>query len=83
MSPSQISRWKRGQEPDPENADRLAALALVVEMLTRWLGVEVIEGWLNGPNAHLGGRTPKYVLHRGQLAEAIGAVEALKAGVFA
>lgn len=83
VSPSQITRWRRGQEPDPENADRLAALALVIEMLTRIVHVDVIEEWLTGANAHLAGRTPTYLLRRGRLAEVIGAVEALKAGTFA
>lgn len=83
VSPAQVSRWRRGQAPDADNADRLATLALVVEMLMRCLHVDVIEEWLNGPNAHVGGRTPTYLLRRGQLAEVIGAVEALKSGVFA
>jgi transcriptional regulator with XRE-family HTH domain len=83
VSPSQVSRWRRGQAPDMENADRLAGLALVVEMLSRWLSTEVIEEWLTGPNAHLDGRTPAYHVRRGQLAEVVGAVEAMKAGTFA
>jgi transcriptional regulator with XRE-family HTH domain len=83
VSPSQVSRWRRGQAPDMENADRLAGLALVVEMLSRWLSTEVIEEWLTGPNAHLGDRTPAYHVRRGQLAEVVGAVEAMKAGTFA
>lgn len=83
VSPSQITRWRKGQVPDPLNADRLAALALVVEMLGRWLDRDVIEDWLLGPNAHLSDRTPAYVLGQGRVADAIAAVEAMKAGVFA
>ncbi len=83
MSPSQISRWRRGQTPDPENADRLAGLSLVVEMLLRWLEPEVVEEWLTGTNSHLGGGTPAWFVRRGQIAEVVGAVEAMKAGVFA
>lgn len=83
VSPAQVSRWRRGQAPDPANADRLGTLALVVEMLTRSLHPAVIEDWLMGANAHLDGRTPGYLLRHGQFAEVIAAVEALKAGVFA
>ena len=83
VSPSQLSRWRRGQVPDAENADRLAGLALVVEMLWRWLDPAAIEGWLGGVNAHLGDRSPVYLIRRGQVADVIGAIEAEKAGVYA
>lgn len=83
VSPSQVTRWRQGQTPDPLNADRLAALALVVEMLTRWLSTEVIEDWIRGPNEHLEGRAPAYLIERGQIADVVGAVEAMKGGVFA
>lgn len=83
VSPSQVSRWRGGQTPDPENADRVAALALVVEMLLRWLDATLVEGWLLGPNAHLADRTPAYLIRKGRLAEVLGAAEALKAGIYA
>ena len=83
VSHSQVSRWKRGQRPDRENADRLAGLALVVEMLLRWLDADIIEEWLTGPNAHLNGATPSYCIQRSQLAEVVGAAQAMKTGVFA
>ena len=83
VSPSQVSRWRRGQLPDPDNADRLAGLALVVEMLARWLHPDTVEDWLNGANAHLDGRTPAYLVRHGRLADVIGAVEAEKTGTFA
>lgn len=82
VSPSQVSRWRRGQRPDPDNADRLGGLALVVEMLARWLHPETIEGWLKGPNLHLDDRSPAHVLRRGRVADVIGALEAEKAGAF-
>ena len=53
VSHSQVSRWKQGQRPDRDNADHLAGLALVVEMLLRWLDADIIEEWLTGANAHL------------------------------
>ena len=83
VSHSQVSRWKQGQRPDRENADRLAGLALVVEMLLRWLDADIIEEWLTGANAHLDGAAPSYFIQRSQLAKVVGAVEAMKAGVFA
>jgi uncharacterized protein (DUF2384 family) len=83
VSPSQLTRWRQDQAPDAENADRLAGLALVMEMLLRWLEPEAVEGWLEGPNAHLGDRSPAYLLKQGQVADVIGAIEAGKAGVYA
>jgi transcriptional regulator with XRE-family HTH domain len=83
VSPSQITRWRRGQTPHPDHADQLAALALVVEMLTRSLHPDVIEGWLYGPNAHLADRSPVYMLGIHQLGAVVGAVETMKAGTFA
>ena len=83
VSHSQVSRWRQGQRPDRENADRLAGLALVVEMLLRWLDADIVEEWLTGANAHLDGATPSYFIQRSQLAEVVGALEAMKTGVFA
>lgn len=83
VSPSQISRWRRGQVPDPDNSDRLAGLSLVVEMLERWLEQEAVEGWLSGSNAHLQDRAPAFLIRRGHVADVIGAIEAEKAGVYA
>lgn len=83
VSPSQITRWRKGQVPDVENADRLAGLALVVEMMCRWLRPDLVHGWLEGIDAHLQDRAPAYMLRHGRLAEVIGAIEAMKAGVHA
>jgi transcriptional regulator with XRE-family HTH domain len=83
VSPSQVSRWRAGQVPDLDNADRLAGLALVVEMLGRWISPEAVEGWLAGQNAHLSDLTPGYLIRLGRVADVIGAIEAEKAGVYA
>ena len=61
----------------------LAGLALVVEMLSRWLAPEVVEDWLRGKNAHLADRAPAYLIRTGRVADVIGAIEAEKAGVYA
>lgn len=83
VSPSQVSRWRRGQVPDPDNADRLGAFALVVEMLARWLHPATVEEWLHGPNLHLDDRPPVVLLRRGRVADVLAALEAEKAGTFA
>jgi transcriptional regulator with XRE-family HTH domain len=83
ISASQVSRWRRGQTPDIDNADKLAGLALIVEMLGRWLEPEALPGWLMGVHAHLDDRSPAYLIGRGRIADVIGAIEAEKAGVFA
>lgn len=83
VSPSQVSRWRTSQFPDHDNADRLAGLALVVEMLARWLSPAVVESWLHGPNAHLSDRSPAYLIRLGQVADVVGAIEAEKAGAYA
>jgi transcriptional regulator with XRE-family HTH domain len=83
VSPSQITRWRRGQVPDLDNADRLGGLALVLEMAARWFALETVEGWLHGPNAHLGGRSPAYLIRSGRVADVVGAIEAEKAGAYA
>lgn len=82
VSPAQVSRWRSGQRPDLDNADRLAGLALVVEMLARWLAPEAVEGWLHGQNAHLSNRSPAHLIRLGRIAEVIGAIELEKAGVY-
>jgi hypothetical protein len=82
VSASQVSRWRRGQVPDIDNADRLGGLALVVEMLARWLHPDVIEGWLNGANQHLDGATPASMIRRSRVADVIGAIEDERGGVF-
>lgn len=83
VSPSQVSRWRSGQVPDLDNADRLAGLALVVEMLARWLAPEAVEDWLHGQNAHLSNHAPVYLIRLGRVADVIGAIEAEKSGVYA
>jgi hypothetical protein len=78
-----VSRWRKGQIPDLDNADKLAGLALVVEMLTRWLEPEALPGWLEGLHAHLGNRSPAYLIGQGSVADVIGAIESEKAGAYA
>jgi transcriptional regulator with XRE-family HTH domain len=84
VDPAQISRWRSGtQVPDPENADRLAALSVVVEILSRWLHPEAVPDWLEGRNTHLQDRSAAFMIRNGRLAQVLGAMEAERAGAFA
>lgn len=83
VNPAQLARWRQGQEPEPENADRLTGLDAVVEMLTGYLSPSRIPKWLHGPNAHLGDRTPLAALRAGDLPGVIAAIKTMKAGAHA
>lgn len=83
VDPSQVARWRKGQEPDTENLDRLVGLDATVEMLTGVFTEGRVAKWLAGPNANLGDRTPLTVLRQGDLPAVIGAVRVLKSGAFA
>ena len=83
MNAAQVSRWRKGQTPDPENADVLAGVALTVEMLTRWLHPDAAGDWMNGINAYLQDRSPAFMLSMGRVGEVIGAIESMKAGAYA
>ena len=83
VNPAQVARWRRGQEPDDENADRLAALDAVIQMLDGYLSPSRLPKWLSGPNANLGARTPLAALRAGDLPGVIAAVRVLKSGAHA
>lgn len=83
VNPAQVTRWRRGQEPDELNADRLAGLDAVVEMLDGYLSPSRIPKWLAGANANLGERSPLAALRAGDLPAVIGAVRVLKSGAHA
>jgi hypothetical protein len=83
VDPAQVSRWRAGQTPDPENADRLVALDATVEMLWGVLSESRIPKWLQGANENLGGRSPLTVLRQGDLPAVIAATRVLKSGSYA
>lgn len=80
---TQLSRWREGRTPDPENLDRLVGLDAVVQLLTGFLSESTIPKWLRSPNPRLGDRTPLYMLRRGRLPDVIAAIQAEKSGTFA
>jgi transcriptional regulator with XRE-family HTH domain len=83
VNPAQVARWRRGQEPDDVNAERLAGLDAVIEMLDGYLSATRIPKWLSGANANLGERSPLAALLAGDLPAVIGAVRVLKSGAHA
>lgn len=83
VSRAQPRRWREGQEPDPENRDRIIGLDAVIALLSGFLAESSIPKWLTGVNAHLDNRRPMSVLREGRIADVIGAIEAQKAGAHA
>jgi transcriptional regulator with XRE-family HTH domain len=80
---SRISRWKRGEAPDPENARILRDLAIVVAQLTEYYEAEVIPSWLRGRNPDLGGRQPLDLIREGgHLPEILSTIEAQTSGAY-
>ncbi|HEY3105186.1 MAG TPA: helix-turn-helix domain-containing protein [Gaiellaceae bacterium] len=83
VSPAQVSRWKRGQGIDPENAERLDLLELVMSALLRMYEPEAAEAWLFGLNPHLRNRRPIDVVRMGQTTELVTALRQENAGSYA
>jgi transcriptional regulator with XRE-family HTH domain len=83
VSPAQVSRWKRGQGIDPENAERLDLLELAMSLLLREYEPETAEKWLFGVNAHLRSRRPIDVIRMGGTLEVLAALHQERAGSYA
>ena len=79
VSPAQVSRWIRGQGIDPENAERVDTLDLVMANLLRVYGPGAATEWLYGMNPHLRDRQPIYFIRRGRAEEVLGAIRAARA----
>ena len=80
---SRVSRWLRGEEPDPKNMARLEALEYVLSRLLRTMHPSTARKWLRGFNAHLGDRRPLYLLEHGRVAEVLAALEQDELGSYA
>ncbi|MCU0307792.1 MAG: helix-turn-helix domain-containing protein [Thermoleophilia bacterium] len=76
VNPSQVSRWAQGGGMDPENAERLDLLELVMSALARLYEPEVFEDWLLGVNPHLGDRRPVDVIRSRDLESVLKALRA-------
>ena len=80
---SRVSRWLRGDEPDPSNGATLEALEYVWTRLLRTYKPSTAVKWLHGFNAHLGNRRPISLLKQGRVSEVIAAIEQHEAGSYA
>ena len=83
VSPAQVSRWKRGQGIDPDNAERLDLLELVMSWLQRLYEPQAVEAWLFGLNPHLRDRRPIDVIRMGQTSELVAALRQESADSYA
>lgn len=84
VSPSQPSRWRKGEEaPGPETARRLLDLDHVVARVLLLWDRSLVEAWLTGANAHLDGRRPIDVLRLRGAPEVLAALDAEAQGAFA
>lgn len=83
VDPSQLSRWRRGQEPSESAWDRLVDLFAVVQKLEGFYAPRRIRAWLEGANAHLDDRSPLYLIRQGDTGAVVSAIHALKAGAYA
>jgi transcriptional regulator with XRE-family HTH domain len=83
VSPAQVSRWKRGQGIDPDNAERLDLLELVMSALLRMYRPETVDDWLFGLNPLLRNRRPIDVIRQGRVEELLAAIRQEQADSFA
>jgi transcriptional regulator with XRE-family HTH domain len=83
VSPSQVSRWRRGQGVDEDNAERLDLLELVMSFLLRMYEPATAEDWLFGRNPHLRFRRPIDVVREGRTEELLAALRQERAGSYA
>lgn len=78
-APSTVRDWLAGRSsPSGRRAERVAALAEVVDRLTRVMDPEYIPVWLSRPIEALDDRTPLAVLARGQARRVAQVVSALE-----
>jgi transcriptional regulator with XRE-family HTH domain len=83
VSPAQVSRWRRGQGIDGDNAERLDLLELTMSSLRRLYEPETAEKWLYGVNPLLRNRRPIDVIRAGGTQELLAALRRERAGSYA
>jgi transcriptional regulator with XRE-family HTH domain len=83
VSRSRVSRWLKDEQPDAVNRRKLEALEFVLARLRQTYEPDTAAKWLDGFNAHLGGRRPIDLVTAGRVAEVLTAVEADEAGAYA
>ena len=81
---SAMTRWlTKGQRPDPENEEQIAALRLIVLQLLRIYQPETAMKWLLGINAHLRNARPVDLIRKGHIADVLSAIQQDSAGSYA
>ena len=84
VSRSQPSRWRTGAEGlAARNQRAVLDLDYVVVRLHQLWEPEVAATWLESPNAHLGGATPRDVLRARGTTDVIRAIDAEAQGAYA
>jgi hypothetical protein len=78
-----VSRWRNGAPIDYENARSLDALLYVLAEARRVFGPRGALRWLHGVDAHLGNRSPAFVLGLGRVDLVVGALRSHEAGSYA
>jgi transcriptional regulator with XRE-family HTH domain len=80
---TRLAAWKQGADvPNPQNAQLLSHLAVVVTELQEFLDAEVISDWLRTDQYTLSGRTPVRALREGMLAEVLQTANAAEHGAY-
>jgi DNA-binding transcriptional regulator YiaG len=80
---TRLAAWKQGLEvPNPENAQLLSHLAVVISTLVEFLDEDVTGDWLLSPQLSLGGSTPLQALREGHLADVLQAANATEHGAY-
>jgi len=80
VDPAEVARWRRGQRPAENDANRLAALDAMIQMLDGYLSPSRTRRWLTGPNANLGDGSPLTALRADEVPSVIAAVRVLRSG---
>lgn len=83
VSRSRVSRWLRSEEPDTANRRKLEGVEFVLARLLQTFEPQTARKWLNGINAHLGGRRPLDLLAAGRVASVLEAIEAEESDAYA
>jgi len=71
---SSVSRWERGTF-EPRGTERIDALLLVLNKLSRVYMPEVASQWLEGINTYVGNQRPIDLIRRGRFSEVMAALE--------
>src|SRR4029079_11683639 len=83
VSPAQVSRWRRGQGIDSDNAERLDLLGLFMPSLFGLYEPETAERCLFGLNPLLRHRRPIDVIRQGRPEELLAAIRQDQADSYA